>query len=285
MAQKKYVYDFKEGDAGMKMLLGGKGANLAQMSKIGLPVPPGLIITTEACKSYWEQGAGLLDEIWPDVMAALGRVEGLLGKKLGDTTNPLLVSVRSGAPVSMPGMMDTILNLGLNDTTVEALAKAAGDERFAYDSYRRFIQMFSDVVLDVSVDLFEAKLKELRKSLGFEFDHQIPAEELKKLVAVYKQIVKDAGIEFPMEPEKQLRLAVDAVFRSWNTPRANTYRKIHGISSDLGTAVNVQSMVFGNLGDDCGTGVCFTRSPSTGEDKLYGEYLVNAQGEDVVAGI
>jgi pyruvate,orthophosphate dikinase len=285
MAQKKYVYDFHEGDASMRALLGGKGANLAQMSKIGLPVPPGFIITTDACKAYWTQGDNLLNEIWPDVKAAVARVESSAGKKFGSLENPLLVSVRSGAPVSMPGMMDTILNLGLNDDTAEVLAKVSGDARFAYDSYRRFIQMFSDVVLDVSVDLFEEKLRGLRGSLGVEFDHQIPADSLKNLIGEYKAIVKNAGVEFPQDPEKQLRLAIDAVFRSWNTPRANTYRKIHGISADLGTAVNVLSMVFGNLGDDCGTGVCFTRNPSTGENKLYGEYLMNAQGEDVVAGI
>ncbi|MDR1508841.1 MAG: pyruvate, phosphate dikinase [Synergistaceae bacterium] len=285
MADKKYVYDFNEGDASMKALLGGKGANLAQMSKIGLPVPPGFIITTEACKAYWTQGANLLDEIWPDVLSSVARVEASTGKKLGSLDNPLLVSVRSGAPVSMPGMMDTILNLGLNDDTAEALAKVSGDPRFAYDSYRRFIQMFSDVVLDVSAELFEEKLSGIRKSLGVEFDHQIPADSLKKLIITYKEIVKEAGKEFPTDPEKQLRLAIDAVFRSWNTPRANTYRKINNISADLGTAVNVVSMVFGNLGDDCGTGVCFTRDGATGENKLYGEYLMNAQGEDVVAGI
>jgi len=285
MVNKKYIYDFSEGDAGMKMLLGGKGANLAQMWKIGLPVPPGFIITTEACKSYWEEGADLLDQIWDGVIAAVGRVEENTGKQFGGTDNPLLVSVRSGAPVSMPGMMDTILNLGLNDETVGALAKASGDVRFAYDSYRRFIQMFSDVVLEVSVDLFEEKLAELREELGVKFDHQIPADSLKKLVGDYLAIVEGAGKTFPMNPTDQLRLAIDAVFRSWNTPRANTYRKIHGISGDLGTAVNVVAMVFGNLGDDCCTGVCFTRSPSNGENALYGEFLVNAQGEDVVAGI
>ncbi|MDR1516141.1 MAG: pyruvate, phosphate dikinase [Synergistaceae bacterium] len=285
MAQKKYIYDFNEGDASMKALLGGKGANLAQMDRIGLPVPPGFIITTDACKAYWTQGENLLDEIWPDVKAAVARVESAAGKKLGSLENPLLVSVRSGAPVSMPGMMDTILNLGLNDETVEVLAHVSGDARFAFDSYRRFIQMFSDVVLGVSVDLFEEKLRALRGTLGVEFDYQIPADSLKKLIVDYKAIVKSAGAEFPQDPEKQLRLAIDAVFRSWNTPRANTYRKIHGISGDLGPAVNILSMVFGNLGDDCGTGVCFTRNPSTGENKLYGEYLMNAQGEDVVAGI
>ncbi|MDR1481881.1 MAG: pyruvate, phosphate dikinase [Synergistaceae bacterium] len=285
MAGKKYVYDFHEGDASMRSLLGGKGANLAQMSKIGLPVPPGFIITTDACKAYWTQGQNLLDEIWPDVLSAVARVESATGKKFGSTENPLLVSVRSGAPVSMPGMMDTILNLGLNDDTVKALAGVSGDERFAYDSYRRFIQMFSDVVLEVSAEKFEERLAEVRKSLGVKFDHQIPAESLKNLIAEYKDIVKRAGKEFPTDPERQLRLAIDAVFRSWNTPRANTYRKINNISADLGTAVNVVSMVFGNLGEDCGTGVCFTRDGATGENKLYGEYLMNAQGEDVVAGI
>ncbi len=285
MEQKKYIYDFNEGDASMKMLLGGKGANLAQMWRIGLPVPPGFIITTEACKAYWDEGANLLDLIWKDVIAAVKRMEEKTGKQFGGLENPLLVSVRSGAPVSMPGMMDTILNLGLNDETVEVLARVSGDVRFAYDSYRRFIQMFSDVVLEVSVDFFEEKLIALRKELGLQFDYQIPADALKKLIVDYKAIVANAGKVFPMEPAEQLRLAIDAVFRSWNTPRANTYRKIHGIPNDLGTAVNIVSMVFGNLGDDCGTGVCFTRSPSTGEDALYGEYLVNAQGEDVVAGI
>ncbi|MDR1134501.1 MAG: pyruvate, phosphate dikinase [Synergistaceae bacterium] len=290
MAGKKYVYDFNEGDASMKSLLGGKGANLAQMSKIGLPVPPGFIITTDACKAYWTQGQGLIDEIWPDVLSAVKRVEQAAGKKLGSLDNPLLVSVRSGAPVSMPGMMDTILNLGLNDQTVEALAKVSGDARFAYDSYRRFIQMFSGVVLEVSAgkdeeDPFEEKLSALRKSLGVEFDHQIPADSLKQLITDYKAIVKNAGHEFPSEPEKQLRLSIEAVFRSWNTPRANTYRELNNISADLGTAVNIVTMAFGNLGSDCGTGVCFTRDGSTGENKLYGEYLMNAQGEDVVAGI
>ncbi|MDR3280482.1 MAG: pyruvate, phosphate dikinase [Synergistaceae bacterium] len=285
MAGNKYVYDFNEGDASMKSLLGGKGANLAQMSKIGLPVPPGFIITTDACKAYWTQGENLLDEIWPSVRSSVSRVEAATGKKFGSLDNPLLVSVRSGAPVSMPGMMDTILNLGLNDDTAEALAKTSGDTRFAYDSYRRFIQMFSDVVLGVSADFFEEKLRDVKHTLGVEFDHQIPANSLKNLIADYKAIVGNAGKKFPTDPDAQLRLAIDAVFRSWNTPRANTYRKINNISADLGTAVNIVSMVFGNLGDDCGTGVCFTRNASTGESKLYGEYLVNAQGEDVVAGI
>lgn len=281
---KKYIYDFCEGSADMRTLLGGKGANLAEMSRIGLPVPPGFIITTEACHKYWEE-KDFIASIWEDVQAAVARVEKLAGKKFGASVDPLLVSVRSGAPVSMPGMMDTILNLGLNDDTVAALAKSAGDERFAYDSYRRFIQMFSDVVLGVDIVKFEERLAKARENAGVKADYQIPAGELKKLVADYKEIVKEAGCEFPTDPWKQLRLAIDAVFRSWNTPRAITYRKINKIPEEYGTAVNVVTMVFGNLGDDCGTGVCFTRSPSTGENKLFGEYLINAQGEDVVAGI
>ncbi len=281
---KKYIYDFSEGSADMRTLLGGKGANLAQMWKIGLPVPPGFIITTEACHKYWEE-KDFIAGIWGDVEAAVARVEKLAGKKFGSSENPLLVSVRSGAPVSMPGMMDTILNLGLNDETVAALAKSAGDERFAYDSYRRFIQMFSDVVLEVDLEKFEERLAQARENAGVQEDYKIPAEELKKLVVDYKKIVEEAGCAFPTDPWVQLRLAIDAVFRSWNTPRAITYRKINNIPAEYGTAVNIVTMVFGNLGDDCGTGVCFTRSPSNGENKLFGEYLINAQGEDVVAGI
>ncbi len=281
---KKYIYDFSEGSADMRTLLGGKGANLAQMWKIGLPVPPGFIITTEACHKYWEE-KDFIASIWGDVEAAVARVEKLAGKKFGSSENPLLVSVRSGAPVSMPGMMDTILNLGLNDETVAALAKSAGDERFAYDSYRRFIQMFSDVVLEVELEKFEERLAQARENAGVQEDYKIPAEELKKLVVDYKKIVEEAGCTFPTDPWVQLRLAIDAVFRSWNTPRAITYRKINNIPAEYGTAVNIVTMVFGNLGDDCGTGVCFTRSPSNGENKLFGEYLINAQGEDVVAGI
>ncbi|WP_455759931.1 pyruvate, phosphate dikinase [Cloacibacillus evryensis] len=280
----KYIYDFSEGSADMRTLLGGKGANLAQMWKIGLPVPPGFIITTEACHKYWEE-KDFIAGIWDDVEAAVARVEKLAGKKFGSSENPLLVSVRSGAPVSMPGMMDTILNLGLNDDTVAALAKSAGDERFAYDSYRRFIQMFSDVVLEVDLEKFEERLAQARENAGVKEDYKIPAEELKKLVVDYKKIVEEAGCAFPTDPWIQLRLAIDAVFRSWNTPRAITYRKINNIPAEYGTAVNIVTMVFGNLGDDCGTGVCFTRSPSNGENKLFGEYLINAQGEDVVAGI
>ena len=281
---KKYIYDFSEGSADMRTLLGGKGANLAQMWRIGLPVPPGFIITTEACHKYWEE-KDFIASIWGDVEAAVARVEKLAGKKFGSSENPLLVSVRSGAPVSMPGMMDTILNLGLNDETVAALAKSAGDERFAYDSYRRFIQMFSDVVLEVELEKFEERLAQARENAGVQEDYKIPAEELKKLVVDYKKIVEEAGCTFPTDPWVQLRLAIDAVFRSWNTPRAITYRKINNIPAEYGTAVNIVTMVFGNLGDDCGTGVCFTRSPSNGENKLFGEYLINAQGEDVVAGI
>ena len=281
---KKYIYDFSEGDAGMKILLGGKGANLAQMWKIGLPVPPGFIITTEACHEYWKEQDFILN-VWDDVKAAVARVEALAGKTFGGENDPLLVSVRSGAPVSMPGMMDTILNLGLNDRTVTALAEAAGDERFAYDSYRRFIQMFSDVVMEVDHASFEKKLHEKKAQNGVKDDNQLSADALKELVGEYKTIVKEAGKDFPADPWQQLRLAIDAVFRSWNTPRAVTYRKINNIPESYGTAVSVVTMVFGNLGDDCGTGVCFTRSPSTGENRLFGEYLINAQGEDVVAGI
>ena len=281
---KKYIYDLSEGDAGMKILLGGKGANLAQMWKIGLPVPPGFIITTEACHEYWKEQDFILN-IWDDVKAAVARVEALAGKTFGGENDPLLVSVRSGAPVSMPGMMDTILNLGLNDRTVTALAEAAGDERFAYDSYRRFIQMFSDVVMEVDHASFEKKLHEKKAQNGVKDDNQLSADALKELVGEYKTIVKEAGKDFPADPWQQLRLAIDAVFRSWNTPRAVTYRKINNIPESYGTAVSVVTMVFGNLGDDCGTGVCFTRSPSTGENRLFGEYLINAQGEDVVAGI
>lgn len=284
MQSKKYIYDFSEGDASMRILLGGKGANLAQMWKIGLPVPPGFILTTEMCHAYWADKS-TIKTYWNDVKAAVSRVEKLTGKTFCGKENPLLVSVRSGAPVSMPGMMDTILNLGLNDETVTALATASGDSRFAYDSYRRFIQMFSDVVLEVDHADFENALTEMKTAAGVTEDHQLKAEHLQVLVKQYKDIVKAAGKEFPTDPWVQLELAIDAVFRSWNTPRAITYRKINNIPSEYGTAVNIVSMVFGNLGEDCGTGVCFTRNPSTGENLLYGEYLINAQGEDVVAGI
>lgn len=281
---KKYIYDFSEGDASMRILLGGKGANLAQMWKIGLPVPPGFILTTEMCHAYWEDKE-IVKKRWNDIKTAVERVEKLTGKTFCGKTNPLLVSVRSGAPVSMPGMMDTILNLGLNDDTVEALAAASGDARFAYDSYRRFIQMFSDVVLEVSHESFEKVLSAMKESVGVTEDHKLSADNLKELVQKYKDIVRAAGKEFPTDPWVQLELAIDAVFRSWNTARAITYRKINNIPAEYGTGVNVVSMVYGNLGEDCGTGVCFTRNPSDGENVLYGEYLINAQGEDVVAGI
>ena len=283
---KKYVYLFHEGNSEMRELLGGKGANLAEMTNIGLPVPPGLTITTEACNEYYIQNeqmpAGLEEELDKNLKA----VEEKIGKKLGDRENPLLVSVRSGAKFSMPGMMDTILNLGLNDNTVEGMAVATGNRRFALDCYRRFIQMFGDVAMGVNSSLFENALSDLKVAEGVQFDHQLSAAALEKLIATFKGIYQEGtGDEFPQDPEKQLLLAVMAVFRSWNSDRAIYYRKANKIPDDLGTAVNVQCMVFGNMGDDCGTGVAFTRNPSTGEKGLFGEYLINAQGEDVVAGI
>lgn len=284
--EKKYLYHFSEGSAEMKAILGGKGANLSQMSKIGLPVPPGFILSTEACLAYWHGEDAFIDSIWPDVEKAMASLEEETGKTFGRGDNPLLVSVRSGAPVSMPGMMDTILNLGLNDDTVRSLAANSGEERFAYDSYRRFIQMYSDVVLGVDSNLFETELFKVKRSLGLKFDYEVPADSWKQLIVRYREIVRaETGEDFPEEPATQLRRAIEAVFRSWNTPRAKTYRKINHIPDDLGTAVNIVAMVYGNLGEDCGTGVCFTRNPSTGEKGLYGEFLINAQGEDVVAGI
>ncbi|MBC7252385.1 MAG: pyruvate, phosphate dikinase [Actinobacteria bacterium] len=281
----KYVYDFDEGDAGMKSLLGGKGSNLAEMTRLGLPVPPGFTITTEACRYYTAQGEyppGLQDEIDEH----LRRLEERMGKKLGDKEDPLLVSVRSGAAISMPGMMDTVLNLGLNDESVKGLAAQTGDERFAYDAYRRFIQMFADIVMGVDRDLFEEKIEEKKRKRGVTQDVELTAEDWKELVEEFKAIVREkAGRDFPSDPREQLDLAIRAVFRSWNNPRAITYRKQYDIPDDLGTAVNVQTMVFGNKGEDSATGVCFTRDPSTGEKRRFGEYLVNAQGEDVVAGI
>ena len=281
----KYIYGFNEGNAGMKALLGGKGANLAEMVRSGLPVPPGFIITTELCLKYLKDPK-ILDTIWDGVKSSVATLEKETGKKFNDRANPLLVSVRSGAPISMPGMMETILNLGLNDDTVEGLASASGNRRFAFDSYRRFIQMFSSVVDEVDSGKFERVLDESKKRLQISFDNEIPAEELEKIVAEFKKIYKaSTGADFPTDPWEQLRKAIEAVFKSWNIPRAVTYRKINKIADDLGTAVNVVSMIFGNLGDDCGTGVCFTRNPSDGTNKLYGEFLINAQGEDVVAGI
>ena len=281
----KYIYSLKEGKGDQKLLLGGKGANLCQMVQSGLPVPPGFILTTEVCRRYM-QDPGIMDTVWDGVKEAVKMLEKETGKGFGDGKNPLLVSVRSGAPISMPGMMETILNLGLNDETVEGLASVSGNRRFAFDSYRRFIQMFGNVVDEVSADRFESALAACRNGLGVSQDFEIPAEALERLVAEYRKIYKEAtGRDFPTDPWEQLRRAIEAVFKSWNIPRAVTYRKIDRISDDLGTAVNVISMIFGNLGDDCGTGVCFTRNPSDGENKLYGEFLINAQGEDVVAGI
>ena len=282
----KYVYSFNEGNKDMKSLLGGKGANLAEMTKIGLPVPPGFTISTEACNDYYVSNKTIKPEIVEQIEEKLAQLESELGKKLGSIENPLLVSVRSGAVISMPGMMDTILNLGLNDNTVVGLAKATDNERFAYDSYRRFIQMFSDVAMEVPKYKFENVLDKYKEQNGFKFDTELTTEHLKSIVEEFKAIYKaEVKEDFPQEPKKQLMLAVEAVFRSWNNPRAIVYRKLNDIPNNLGTAVNVQSMVFGNMGDNSGTGVAFTRDPATGENKLLGEYLINAQGEDVVAGI
>ncbi len=286
MKENKYVYLFKEGKADMKYVLGGKGANLAEMTNIGLPVPPGLTITTEACIKFFEAEnnfpEGMEDQLWE----AMKVLEDQTGKKFGDIRDPLLVSVRSGAPFSMPGMMDTILNLGLNDETVLGLSEYTRNKRFALDSYRRFIQMFAGVVMGVEHYQFEGAMEKRKKELGIELDKDLTPDILEKLIEDYKGIVKRAaGKHFPQEPQEQLRMAIRAVFSSWFNPRAEVYRKIHNIPQSLGTAVNVQSMVFGNTGDDSGTGVAFTRNPATGEKKLYGEFLMNAQGEDVVAGI
>lgn len=282
----KYVYLFNEGCADMRSLLGGKGANLGEMTNIGLPVPPGMTITTAACKEYYKANKKLPLEIMDEVRQNLATLEAEIGKKLGDTINPLLVSVRSGAVFSMPGMMDTILNLGLNEVTVQAIAKNTGNLVFAYDSYRRFIQMFSDVVLDIPKHDFEYLLTEHKNQQGVIYDQELSAETLRAIINSYKELVMErTGSPFPEEPIDQLFLSIEAVFRSWNNDRAFIYRNLNKIDHDLGTAVNIQSMVFGNMGNDCGTGVAFTRNPSTGEDILYGEYLTNAQGEDVVAGI
>ncbi len=280
----KYVYDFSQGDKDQKDLLGGKGANLAEMTRLGLPVPPGFTITTEACRVYLESGS-VPEELSTEVTKELRKVEETMGRELGDSEHPLLVSVRSGAKFSMPGMMETVLNIGLNDESVKGLARDA-DERFAWDSYRRLIQMFGKTVLDVDGDLFGDALEDLKEELGKEADTDLTADDWKKLVAKYKEIVeKETGKPFPQDPREQMDMAVEAVFRSWNTERAKIYRRRELIPEDLGTAVNVQTMVFGNLGDTSGTGVCFTRDPSTGHSGVYGDYLMNAQGEDVVAGI
>lgn len=286
MDKNKYVYLFNEGNAEMKNLLGGKGANLAEMTNLGIPVPQGFTITTEACTKYYEDGEVISESIVNEIMAALAKTEEVTGKGFGDINNPLLVSVRSGARVSMPGMMDTILNLGLNDETVKGIAKLTGNERFAYDSYRRFIQMFSDVAIGVEKRKFENILDEVKEEKGVEFDTDLDAEDLKNVVVKYKALfLKEIGKDFPQDPKEQLMEAVKAVFQSWQNPRAIVYRRLHDIPSSWGTAVNVQSMVFGNMGDNSGTGVAFTRDPGTGEKKIFGEYLINAQGEDVVAGI
>ncbi|KMT21661.1 pyruvate, phosphate dikinase [Clostridium cylindrosporum] len=282
----KFVYLFSEGNASMKNLLGGKGANLAEMTNIGLPVPQGFTVTTEACTKYYEDGKMINEGIIEEIFSNLAKLEEITGKKLGDSANPLLVSVRSGARASMPGMMDTILNLGLNDETVAGLASLTGNERFAYDSYRRFIQMFSDVVMELDKSNFESILEDVKDEVGAQLDTDLTSENLKEVVARYKKFYREEmGNDFPSDPKVQLLESVKAVFRSWDNPRANIYRKLHDIPSSWGTAVNVQQMVFGNMGETSGTGVAFTRNPATGENKIFGEYLMNAQGEDVVAGI
>ena len=282
----KYVYEFSEGNGSMRELLGGKGANLAEMSNLGMPVPQGFTVTTEACTQYYNDGRAINADIQAEIMEHLAKLEEKTGKKFGDPSNPLLVSVRSGARASMPGMMDTILNLGLNDIAVEGFAKKTGNPRFAYDSYRRFIQMFSDVVMELSKKRFEEIIDAKKAEKGVKLDTELDADDLKDLVVRFKQFYKDEkGEEFPQEPKEQLMEAVKAVFRSWDNPRANVYRRMNEIPYDWGTAVNVQSMVFGNSGDNSGTGVAFTRNPATGEKALFGEYLIDAQGEDVVAGV
>ena len=285
----KWVYTFgngkAEGDASMRNLLGGKGANLAEMNLVGLPVPPGFTVTTEVCTYYYANNNTYPSDLKDQVREAVAGVEKIMGKKFADANNPLLFSVRSGARVSMPGMMDTVLNLGLNDETVKALAKASNNERFAYDSYRRFLQMFSDVVLGADLDLYEEALENMKKAHGYKSDTDLTADDLKELVVQYKEIGQKIGKVVPQDPWDQLWAGIGAVFGSWMSARAITYRKLNNIPGDWGTAVNVQTMVFGNAGDDSATGVCFSRDPATGENRYYGEYLVNAQGEDVVAGI
>ena len=284
---KKWVYTFREGSADMRNLLGGKGANLAEMTTLGLPIPQGFTVTTEACTDYYANGKQISEEIKEQILANIKALEDLMGKKFGDTEDPLLVSVRSGARASMPGMMDTILNLGLNDVAVEGFANKTGNPRFAYDSYRRFIQMYSDVVMEVPKSFFEKIIDEMKEEKGIKYDTELTADDLKELASKFKAVYKEAmnGEEFPQDPVEQLMGAVKAVFRSWDNPRAIVYRRMNDIPGDWGTAVNVQSMVFGNKGETSGTGVAFTRNPSTGEKGIYGEYLINAQGEDVVAGV
>lgn len=285
MGTKSYVYLFGEAEAD-KNLLGGKGAGLAEMTRIGLPVPPGLTITTEACKEYYALNRQFPPGMEEELLSKLHKIEEQVGKKLGDPKNPLLVSVRSGAPISMPGMMDTVLNLGLNDQTVVGLAAATGDERFALDCYRRFIQMFSDVVMQVERSKFESVIHRHKQRLGVQFDSELDSEALRLIIEEFKQVVHNTtGQKFPQDTHQQLMMAIHAVFGSWNNDRAIIYRKLNRIPDDLGTAVNVQCMVFGNMGKDSGTGVAFTRNPSTGNREVFGEFLINAQGEDVVAGI
>jgi len=286
MVEKKYVYFFGEGTKDMKNLLGGKGANLSEMTNLGLPVPPGFTITTETCNLFYELGEKWPEGLLEQVLENMKKLEEKMGAKFGDVSNPLLVSVRSGAAFSMPGMMDTILNLGLNDKTVEGLAKKTGNRRFALDAYRRFIQMFGDVVMEVEHDKFEKALQSLKEKKGIKFDTELDENDLEELISEYKKIIeKEKGMSFPQDPIEQLKMSIDAVFKSWNNKRAITYRNLNNIPHDLGTAVNIQAMVFGNMGNNSGTGVAFTRNPSTGEKEVYGEYLTNAQGEDVVAGI
>ena len=283
---KKYVYLFQEGDANMRELLGGKGANLAEMSKLGMPVPNGFTITTEACNQYYEDGEKINDEIQAEIMEYLGKLEAETGTRFGDAQNPLLVSVRSGARASMPGMMDTILNLGINDVVAQTIAQKSGNPRFAYDSYRRFIQMFADVVKGLSKKRFEEIIDEIKAERGIKDDLELTADDMMTLVERFKEFYQSELHEsFPTDPKTQMMEAIEAVFKSWNNERAIYYRRMNDIPSDWGTAVNVQMMVFGNMGEDCGTGVAFTRNPATGENKLYGEFLMNAQGEDVVAGV
>ena len=282
----KWVYRFSEGNASMRPLLGGKGANLAEMTGLGMPIPQGFTVTTEACTEYYRHGKQITDAIQAQIFEAIGWLEEYNGKKFGDTQDPLLVSVRSGARASMPGMMDTILNLGLNDVAVEGFAVKTGNPRFAYDSYRRFIQMFSDVVMGIEKRLFENLIDKAKEAKGVKYDTELNENDLKELVVKFKELYKkEKGEDFPQDPTVQLTEAITAVFRSWDNPRAIVYRRLNDIPGEWGTAVNVQQMVFGNKGESSGTGVAFSRNAATGEKEIYGEYLMNAQGEDVVAGI
>jgi pyruvate,orthophosphate dikinase len=285
MGNKKYVYLFNEGNSKMNNLLGGKGANLCEMSNLGIPVPYGFIISTEACSKFYQEGRSISNHIINEIEASLSKTEEVVGKKFGDNNNPLLVAVRSGARMSMPGIMDTILNIGLNDKTVIGLARISNNERFAYDSYRRFIQMYSEVVLGVERKALEDILYTVKEEKGIRFDVDLTTNDLKEIIVRFKQYIrKELKRDIPEDPKEQLIEAVKAIFESWNNPMAETYRNTNGISCDCGTAVNVQAMVFGNMGKNSGTGVAFTRNPATGENKIFGEYLSNAQGEDIVSG-